>query len=431
MKFIVVRPLIAAGCLAAILILNFSAEAQELSVPQNAGRDELENLIKSRAEELERVNRELEAAQQNLDSTKSQRLSLQQQVGALTSNIRQLELNIKADQLASQRLNYEIDSISYDIHDIELSIRDKRSAIAKILREVQQQEAESPLIVFLRNQSLADGVFEAHSLSRLRNQLGADIENLGALQQQLGKKIEVVSDKKEEIEFRQKNLSARKSVIEDQKVERAVVLAQTRSSEAVYAEQLAELKKQQDAIQDEIAKFENQLRSSFDTGVLPSAFAGLWEWPVTLRSDGGQGRLTQHFGEKSSLYGSKPHNGTDIGAPVGTPIFAVDEGVVMAIDNNDRSTRNKYQYGKYVLIRHPNGLASLYAHLSQQAVAKGEAVRRGQVIGYVGNTGYSTGPHLHLGAYWAATVQFKTIPPAAGLVPIGVTVSPENYLPKH
>lgn len=428
---LVARSIIVFGCVAILVGLSSVAWAEELSVPEGASRDELEQLIRSRAEELERVNRELEAAQQNLKSTKSQRTSLQQQVNSLTSNIRQLELNIKADQIASQRLNFEIDSINYDIHDIELSMRDKREAIGRVLREMQQQENASPLLAFLRSPSLAAGVFEAHSLTRLRTQLGADIENLAALQKQLGQKIEVVSDKKQEIEFRRKTLAARKSLIEDQKSERTVVLAQTKSNEAVYEQQLAELRKQQDAIQDEIAKFENQLRSNFDTGVLPSAMAGLWEWPVKLTRDGGQGRLTQHFGERSSLYRGKPHNGTDLGAPVGTPVFAVDEGVVMASDNNDRSTRSKYQYGRYILIKHPNNLASLYAHLSKQVVGKGETVSRGQLIGYVGNTGYSTGPHLHLGAYWAPSIQLKGISPAAGLVPIGVTVSPEDYLPKH
>ena len=145
-------------------------------------------------------------------------------------------------------------------------------------------------------------------------------------------------------------------------------------------------------------------------------------------AQGGRGIITQHFGEVSYLYRGKPHNGLDIGVPLGTPVFAVDDGVVIAVDNNDKSRWNKYQYGKYILIRHKNDIATLYAHLSQQVVVKGAEVKRGSLIGYSGATGYATAPHLHLGAYWAPSILMQSFPPAAGLVPVGVLVNPEDYL---
>ena len=81
-----------------------------------------------------------------------------------------------------------------------------------------------------------------------------------------------------------------------------------------------------------------------------------------------------------------------------------------------------------MLGRHENGLATLYAHLSRQTVGAGAAVKRGDLVGYSGNTGYSTGPHLHLGLYWASSIEMKSVPPAAGLVPVGVTLDQQIYL---
>ena len=104
------------------------------------------------------------------------------------------------------------------------------------------------------------------------------------------------------------------------------------------------------------------------------------------------------------------------------------DGTVMTVDNNDLGTRQKRQYGRYVLIKHDNNLSTLYAHLSRQVVARGATVKRGDLIGYSGNTGYSTGPHIHLTVYWAPSVQMKSVPPAAGLVPVGVTIDPNDYL---
>ncbi len=91
------------------------------------------------------------------------------------------------------------------------------------------------------------------------------------------------------------------------------------------------------------------------------------------------------------------HNGVDYGAPVGTPIIAAADGEVMI----SRIGWNG-GYGTYIVIRHANGTQTLYAHMSQLNVNPGERVVKGQVIGKMGNTGQSTGPHLHFEVRGAA-----------------------------
>jgi len=71
---------------------------------------------------------------------------------------------------------------------------------------------------------------------------------------------------------------------------------------------------------------------------------------------------------------------------------------VKAVGNTDK-VRGCYSYGKYVLVKHNNGLSTLYAHLSFIKVNKGDTVITGDTVGYSGNTGYSTGPHLHFAVY--------------------------------
>jgi len=86
----------------------------------------------------------------------------------------------------------------------------------------------------------------------------------------------------------------------------------------------------------------------------------------------------------------RPHHGTDFGARRGTPLLAVNAGKV---------TFSGWMggYGKVVKIRHGGGYESLYAHQSRTRVKRGQSVKKGQTIGYVGSTGRSTGPHLHFG----------------------------------
>lgn len=96
-------------------------------------------------------------------------------------------------------------------------------------------------------------------------------------------------------------------------------------------------------------------------------------------------------GEVSSMYGMRDgrmHEGLDIAAPEGTPIYCVQEGVVVFA--GERGT-----YGNAVIVDHGDGLRTLYAHASKVLVSEGEVVEKGQVIALVGNTGRSTGPHTH------------------------------------
>jgi murein DD-endopeptidase MepM/ murein hydrolase activator NlpD len=91
---------------------------------------------------------------------------------------------------------------------------------------------------------------------------------------------------------------------------------------------------------------------------------------------------------------------------VGTQILAPLAGVVRATGNTD-AVRGCYSWGKWTLIDHANGLATLYAHQSVISVNPGQSVSTGQVIGYTGNTGYTTGPHLHFTVYAKAGVTIR------------------------
>lgn len=107
-----------------------------------------------------------------------------------------------------------------------------------------------------------------------------------------------------------------------------------------------------------------------------------------------QGRMTSRYGmRRHPILGyRRMHSGVDFGGGYGKPIYAVSDGTVSVAGRNGG-------YGRYVRIQHPNGLGSGYAHMSRIAVSPGQSVRAGQVIGYIGSTGLSTGPHLHFEVY--------------------------------
>jgi len=104
-------------------------------------------------------------------------------------------------------------------------------------------------------------------------------------------------------------------------------------------------------------------------------------WPVS-------GTVTSTYGPRSLLPGETFHSGIDIAVPEGTPVCATGDGTVRFVGNTDG-------YGLRIEVDHGNGVTTLYGHLSAADVRPGQRVQRGQVIGKSGNTGLSTGPHLH------------------------------------
>ncbi len=127
---------------------------------------------------------------------------------------------------------------------------------------------------------------------------------------------------------------------------------------------------------------------------------GTYLWPTT-------GVITSRFGPRSG-FGSSNHKGLDIAAPLGTPVYAADAGLIT------RANDIYSGYGNLVWIQHDNGDVTYYAHLSAFAVSEGEFVEQGQLIGYMGSTGTSSGSHLHF-----------------EIRRNGEALNPENFLPQQ
>lgn len=126
-------------------------------------------------------------------------------------------------------------------------------------------------------------------------------------------------------------------------------------------------------------------------GQIKSAlFANGFEKPIE------GGRISSVFGSQRILNGvpKNAHNGIDIAVPRGTPVKAMTDGEVLL------SANNFYYAGNYILLDHGLGLNSVYLHLKKSYVKEGQIVRKGEIIGEVGTTGRSTGPHLHWGVQW-------------------------------
>ncbi len=163
------------------------------------------------------------------------------------------------------------------------------------------------------------------------------------------------------------------------------------NSEYLAEKRQAALKK----VEEEVARVLAESQQNNSGGGSTSFTGGNYVWPVA-----GYTTITTRFGEVYNLVdpNGSAHTGADIAGSgiFGKPIVAIESGTVSV------ATYSNYGYGNYVMINHGvnsadgNTYISLYGHCSSLAVSKGQSVTKGQVIGYVGSTGNSTGPHLHL-----------------------------------
>ncbi len=386
------------------------------SASVTAENNELKTKINEKATILEAIEAQKAAIQQNLEEVEGSARTLSQEVKSIDTNIRQLDLTIQSNEVLIEKLGLELEFLGDEIPRIEDSIKNAKLTIKKLFVELQERERENLLVMFLRNQSLSESVGELQTLTALNNRLTIQIEEFRTLQEALANRINETSRTKSRAQVEITNLASRQVIAAEVKSEKERLLEATRSQEELYLRQLEQLKALQAEISKEIDAIETELRRTIDKNLLPLPRPGVLLWPV------GGGRLTQEYGYTTFAarnYGSKFHNGADIGAPIGTEVYASEKGIVINVGNQD-AYRGCYRagYGRFIVVKHENGLTTLYAHLSRQIVKVGDEVERGEVIGYVGRTGWATGPHLHFTVF--AT---QTITPARGNLPEGTVQS--------
>lgn len=192
----------------------------------------------------------------------------------------------------------------------------------------------------------------------------------------------------------QKQLAAEKAAAEKAAAEKA-------AAEKAAAEQAA--KAAQAAAQKQQSSGSSASGSSSSSGSQSSqttASASGFFWPIASSH-----RVTSPFGWRTHpITGRRNlHGGIDIAAPNGTPIMASKAGVVVISQYGS-------SYGNYVVISHPDGTRTLYAHMSQRNVSAGDTVRQGQTVGLVGSTGSSTGNHLHFETWTGSSSSSRVNP---------------------
>lgn len=414
----------------------FTAEAQQTTaVATPTSAEELQRKIEEQNRNIEALNKEIRAYAELKDKTTKEAQTLQAVIKDLERNARVLDLDIKKTRSQIQSASLEINKLDIDIHTSEEKIEAYTDIVADSLREVQYLGDTGPIIAILSERTLSDILTEMQQQTTISEHLSREVLSLKAEKLQLQSSKENKEKKKVELDEFQKALNDKKKVVEYNKSEQDKILSTTKNKEKEYQKLLAEKQALRTAFEKDLFAYESALKYTLDKSSIPRAGSSVLAWPLDSV------RITQHFGKTVAakrLYVSGSHNGMDFGARIGTPVKSVLSGTVIGAGDTDL-TCPRASFGRWILIRHNNGLASIYAHLSVISVKEGDVVTTGQVIGYSGNTGYSTGPHLHLGVYAADAVKVENRPSVScggkvyrmPIAPTEAYLDPMLYLPKQ
>ena len=371
-----------------LLFISLSASAQGVH-----------EQIQSTQSKIKQLEGDIAGYERDLTKTQKERNTLANAVKTLDLSKKKLDAQVELTQnkiIATSALIEELTG-KIDAHTVQINRR--LASIGESIRNVSEMLGQNAVEIVLSNNTLSATLDNIYSLERLQENIRADVLELK------NERTELTSDKKESETARAEllNLKSRLSdqrtlVLSNQKTKQTL-LEQTKNKESNYKTLLQEKITLKQKFEQELRSYEASLRQEIDLSKLPHPGSGVLKWPLDNVT------ITQYFGNtefaKSGAYKGSGHNGVDFRATLGTTITSAGRGTVRATGNTDIGCLGG-SYGQWVLIDHDSnlaGLSTLYSHLSLIKVSAGDTLGAGDLIGYSGQTGYATGPHLHFGVY--------------------------------
>lgn len=386
-----------------MMLVAVALSTPGMSIAQSA--EELQSQINANRAQIETINKEIVQFEKELTVVGEKKQTLQSAVNTLDLSVKQTQAKVKSKQSQISTTELEIQQLGGQIASKEELIRMESQAIAETIRALNETTTGSMVELVLANDSVADVWDDTESVMTIQESMHSHVLSLLSAKQILSENKDKTEDKRSELVEQKSELASEEQSLSVKKKEQTNLLTQTKSQESTYQSLLAQKKASKAQFEAALTDLESKLQYTLDPSSIPSAGKGVFRWPLD------NVRITQQFGrtaDSGRLYSSGTHNGIDLAASIGTPLKAALAGTVQATGNTD-AVKGCYSYGKWVLIRHGNGLSTLYAHMSQVNVSQGQSVATGGVIGYSGDTGYATGPHLHFTVYASDAVQVRQL----------------------
>ena len=383
-RFARVFAAVIAGLLAFVMIASLVMGALSARAASQAHVNELK-------QQLTTITQQKEAASAKVASLKNQRNSILQEIEQIDTQIAAAEEELELQQALIDELNVMIADKEIELAASQTREEEQYRRLRERVRVMYEHGSTSYLAILLSADNFNDFLSRYEVVSQISAYDHDLLQQLKAIKEEIAEQKASLESDKYEAEGVKASMESNKKALEDTLSERQARMDEIAAAEAAARAEYADIAREEDsvsaAIKKEAAELAAQAAAAAKAQSAASTYVGgSFQWPLPASNNVVTCRYGMRTHPITGVY--KLHSGVDLRATSGTNVYAANSGTV---------TRATYSsaYGNYVMIDHGGGVVTLYGHMKKLAVSKGQTVRRGQVIGYVGSTGYSTAPHLH------------------------------------
>ena len=380
---------------------NFAAGAQTDPLRQSSGEASDERIAQLR-QEIERLEQQAEIYRQNIAREQANADSLNREISILQNQINNLKTQINITVKKINNASFEIDNVNGEIYTTQGRIEYQKSGIGELLLDLYRQDRESLLVAVMKNENISDFLNRIQQTVNLGENLLGLVTDLRSTKNAYENHKSTLENKKQELVNLNRQQNSQKLSLGGTQKEKDNLLKITKGQEAQYQKLLEEIELKQSLFFTEMKELETKIIQGglyilrVKAKSLPKKGTKLFQWPEDdyWITQGYGCTSYARCGRRRAPYGGAIHNGVDMTSGYGSPVKSIGGGEVIANGKNDG-------WGNWVAIKHPPyDLVSIYGHLSAfEFVRVGSQVKIGDIIGYEGTTGFSTGSHVHLSIY--------------------------------
>ncbi len=418
--------------------------------------EDLESDLKKQTEEVRKVQEEVKSCETKVEEKSGERKTLEEQIAVFDRAINLAEKKIEETGAQIEVVRLEVEKTGLEIEATNQKVTEQKEVLGELIRIMEENDKTTVLEMVLANDNLSEFFNEAVQVEDVEKKSHEILLEIRELKRRL--EFQKVDLGKKEVELKDfiKKKKEEKLEADSAKNGKEDFLEEVKEDEEVYKEKLAEAEAQQAevlAMQNKIdkdlekarteqaskekeeaekkkaeakkAEEEKNQKSADSESPGPSiqnspgnegavvegneeneenVSNSILAWPVGANSSGNHA-ISAYFHDPTYPWRHLwEHNGIDFPKSTGSPVYASEDGVVVSL------TYSNNGYGNYIVILHPDGMATLYAHLDSIGVSKGQSVSKGAVIGGVGSTGFSTGPHLHFTVFNSQGIEIDPLP---------------------
>ena len=373
------------------------------------------------------IQAEIDALQEQSNELAAEREALESEIAANESKTLSIVEQKSQVDREIELTRQEIVLVNEEVHQYKFLIAEKQAELDELeaeqeelfgryqlrMRAMQERGEVSYWAVLFQSKSFSDMLNSRAMIEEIAKCDQRMLDEMRALSAEVLTAKDALAEEKMRLEEKRLELDAAELLLEEKRAESDELLAQLNADRQKLLEEAEKFEALEADVSAQIAQKEQELtaalRAEWEAAHPPQPDDG--DGDGDGDSDGGSDvpSAGESFkyplppgAEITSSYGYRVHpitgnyslhNGVDLAIYSGAPIYATKSGYVSTATYN-------YVYGNYVTINHMDGYSSLYGHMTSYTVSEGEYVTRGQVIGYVGSTGWSTGAHLHFTIYY-------------------------------